>query len=350
MWQRARSVMSPFVSALVAKPGVQAVSILSSAADFTACKTRFDEHSDFDISLVLDIPMYSEEWRPRVVDTYRLLSDRIPSWVPNFMFHVPVSWGEMEVNVHQLIFDYENDPRTAWDGEKCDVYANKREIVFDRDGRFSELVSRKVQSGQEHLTNETARLSNRITWDIREMPLRQAKRHGAAAGHYVLNHAVEEVLDYAFAQSGKFISNKKWKFVDLAAILDQWSGNSKALLEAALRCDPTSAEDLERRIAALEELCNRMPGLATSGDEVVEKRRRFQSCIEVSPSTLADQICAEYEPGTKEMVRNVINYTLSANRAELDTAIGAVDSITQWTDAVTAIRRSGNKTETSNGN
>lgn len=73
-------------------------------------------------------------------DSYRLLANRIPKWVPNFLFCIPVPWGRMEVNVHQLIFQYEADPRTVWDGEQCDTYLNKREVIHDQDGLFAILI------------------------------------------------------------------------------------------------------------------------------------------------------------------------------------------------------------------
>lgn len=50
----ARRVMEPFLSALAAKPGVQAVYVLSSSARNEAQTTLFDEESDLDVSLVLD--------------------------------------------------------------------------------------------------------------------------------------------------------------------------------------------------------------------------------------------------------------------------------------------------------
>src|SRR2546430_5889564 len=114
----ARQVMEPFLSALAAKPGVQAVYVLSSSARNAAQPTLYDEESDFDVSLVLDVPMAVSEWRPQRCDSYRLLANRIPKWVPNFLFCIPVPWGRMEVNVHQLILQYEADPRTVWDGEQ----------------------------------------------------------------------------------------------------------------------------------------------------------------------------------------------------------------------------------------
>src|SRR2546430_1835415 len=174
--EHARAVMAPFVEALAERPGVQAVCVLSSSARCPGNPTHFDEGSDFDVAAVLDVPMAVSEWRPRKADTYRLLAARLPIWLPNFLFHVPVPWGRMEVNVHQLVFQYEHDPRTTWDGEKCDTYLNKRETVLDRDGLFRQLIEQKAQAAQTQLSQEHARLANRLTWDVRELPLRQARR------------------------------------------------------------------------------------------------------------------------------------------------------------------------------
>ena len=312
----ARGVMEPFLSALAAKPGVQAVYILSSSARNAAQPTLFDQESDFDVSLVLDVPMAVSEWRPQRCDSYRLLANRIPKWVPNFLFCVPVPWGRMEVNVHQLIFQYEADPRTVWDGEQCDTYLNKREVIHDQDGLFAILIERKVMAARTQLAIEHARLANRITWDVREMPLRQARRLGPPTGHYILNVAIEEVVDCIYMLHGQFVPNKKWKLAHLVKC-SLISLAQATLLNDALRCDPTSMADLVRRIDALETLCHSVEGLLGGGSVALENRRRFQSRIQFLDQTFADSVSKTVNGSVADTVRDIANYSLSESSVDL---------------------------------
>lgn len=205
----ARRVMKPFVERLAEEPEVQAVCILSSSADSQRNTTCFDHQSDFDVSVVVDVPMAVSEWRPHAWETYEILADRIPRWMPNFLFHVPVPWGAMEINVHQLVFQYERDPRTRWDGQKSDTYSRKCELVHDRQGQFERLIRDKACASRAALRFERERLTNRLTWDIPEMPRRQAERLGAAAGHHVLNVAIDELIDCLYVRQDEFVPNTK---------------------------------------------------------------------------------------------------------------------------------------------
>lgn len=216
---QARMIMSPIVESMARRSEVQAICILSSSAVNGHAQTPFDADSDFDLAIVLDIPLKPAYWHPQPSATYDLIADRIPDWVPPFLFHVEVPWGRMEVNVNQLIYQYESDPRTIWSGEKCEAYTRKAEMLVDHDDAFAEVVHQKARRAREALALERQRLANRITWDIREMPLRQARRCDPAVGHHVLNLAVEEVIDLLFVSRGRFIPNRKWKMQQLADVL-----------------------------------------------------------------------------------------------------------------------------------
>ena len=278
MLAQARAAMRPLLHSWMEQSEVLAIYVLSSSAVSPSNLTRFDEESDFDVSLVLDIPMRVTEWRPHPAETYALLADRIPAWVPPFLFHVQVPWGRMEVNVHQLIFQYESDPRTVWKGEKCEVYLAKSEQLMDRDGSFHRLIQDKVEAGRSRLALERDRLANRITWDVREMSRRQARRLGPAAGHYLFNMALDEVVDFVYVDAGIFVPNKKWKIGQLVP-RGLLTPEQETLLREAMRCDLTAA-DLERRIRALESLCASV-GIVTSGSVAEMIRRRFQQRLQL---------------------------------------------------------------------
>ncbi|WP_033257661.1 MULTISPECIES: hypothetical protein [Kitasatospora] len=283
----AREAMTPLLTEWIAKPEVQALYILSSSADCPSNPTCFDEESDFDVAVVLDIPLQAAEWRPHLADTCEVIADRIPDWVPRFLFHVPVPWGSMEVNVHQLIYQYECDPRTNWPGEKCDTYLHKAQVLHDRSGSFQQLIHHKAHAARTQLDLERERLANRITWDVREMSLRQARRLGPEAGHYLLNLAVDEVIDCIYAAAGQFIPNRKWKLSQLVS-RDFITADQSEILHEAIRCYPASQSDLERRVEALEKFCASVDGFVIGGPEAQQLRSHYQRRLQLRGSRCAD--------------------------------------------------------------
>ncbi|MGA5068074.1 hypothetical protein ACPB9E_30580 [Streptomyces exfoliatus] len=204
----------------------------------------------------------------------RLVRDRLPAWIPEFSFHLPVPWGRMEVNVHQLLFQYEADPRTTWNSDKCDAYGNKGEPLFDREEAFEALISHKSREQLQRLEGEAHRLHNRITWDVREIPLRMARRVGVPTGHFVLSGALDEVVDWMYARSGQLLPNMKWKLYSLGA-LGLISSEQESLLIEAQQCDPLSMVDLERRCEALGEFCQ-SAGMDLSPGAIAAARRAYQ--------------------------------------------------------------------------
>jgi hypothetical protein len=248
--------------------------VLSSSADTSENVTVFGEDSDFDLAVVLDVPLRSDEWRPKPEQTYALLTDRLPDWVPEFSFYLPVPWGSMEVNVHQLIYQYEADVRTVWNSDKCDAFSNKGEPLLDRAGRFGELIALKTREQQHLQQQESLRLLNRITWDAREIALKQARRVGPPSGHVVLSMALDEVIDWVHITNGRLVPNRKWKLYQLRA-LGMITEAQEQLVLRTLECDPTSMTDLERRIEDLGRLCGSL-GIALDSHNVQLVRKSYQ--------------------------------------------------------------------------
>ncbi|MCJ0868442.1 hypothetical protein [Streptomyces sp. AP-93] len=271
---QARAAAAGLLDTLQSMPEVQALYVLSSSAVAPNNVTRFSTDSDFDLAVVLDVPLKEDEWRPSPADTYALVRERLPAWVPEFSFYLPVPWGRMEVNVHQLLFQYEADPRTTWNSDKCDAYANKGEPLLDRENAFEALIFRKTKEQLWRLEGETRRLHNRITWDVREIPLRMARRVGTPTGHFVLSGALDEIVDWLYARSGRLLPNMKWKLHSLGA-LGLISTEQENLLIEAQQCDPLSMVDLERRCEALEAFC-RSAGMDLSTRAIETVRKAYQ--------------------------------------------------------------------------
>lgn len=271
---QARRSARNLIAAIGKNPEVQALYVLSSSADTSENVTVFGTDSDFDLAVIVDVPLRSDEWRPNPADTYALIADRIPSWVPEFSFYLPVPWGSMEVNVHQLIYQYEADIRTVWNSDKCDAYANKGEPLLDRAGRFAELIAMKTREQQHQLHLAELHILNRITWDARDIALKQARRVGPASGHVVLSMALDEVIDWIYVRHGRLIPNQKWKLYQLRA-LELVTEEQEQLVLQAMTCAPRSMEDLERRIDALAHLCDSL-GIRLDPHTVQRTRKSYQ--------------------------------------------------------------------------
>ncbi|MCE7080460.1 hypothetical protein [Streptomyces sp. ST2-7A] len=271
---QARHYVRGLIAAIGKNPEVQALYVLSSSANTSENVTVFGKDSDFDLAVIVDVPLRSDEWRPDPEDTYTLVADRIPDWVPEFSFYLPVAWGSMEVNVHQLIYQYEADVRTVWNSDKCDAYANKGEPLLDRAGRFGELIALKTREQQHRLGLEEPRLLNRITWDAREIAVKQAHRVGPPSGHVVLSMALEEVIDWVYITNGRLIPNRKWKLFQLRA-LGMVTEEQEQLLLQVMACAPHSMSDLERRIDVLARLCGSL-GIPLDSHSIRRTRKSYQ--------------------------------------------------------------------------
>ncbi|WP_181785319.1 hypothetical protein [Streptomyces phytophilus] len=271
---QARRCASNLIAELGKNPEVQALYVLSSSADTSENVTVFGEDSDFDLSVVLDVPLRSDEWRPKPEQTYDLLADRLPAWVPEFSFYLPVPWGRMEVNVHQLVYQYEADVRTVWNSDKCDAYSNKGEPLLDRAGRFGDLIALKTREQQHLQQQERLHLLNRITWDSREIALKQARRVGPSSGHVVLSMALDEVIDWIYITCGRLVPNRKWKLFQLRE-LGMITEAQEQLVLRVLTCDPHSMADLGRRIDDLEQLCASL-GIVLDQQNTQSVRKTYQ--------------------------------------------------------------------------
>jgi hypothetical protein len=312
----ALNVMTPFLQRLMAKRECIGVGLLSSTAEVPSRACQFSQQSDFDVSVLIDVPMKGEEWCPDAHETYELLQDRLPAWLPNFLFYVEVPWGQMEVNVHQLVYPYELDDRTVWDDDKSDAYAHKLQLIYDPAGHFRHLVDRKA-SARRGKDREIARLANRLTWDVSYGPLKQAARHGSLTGHYMLNVAIEELLDLLYVRDSLPVPNKKWKIAGLEAA-GIFGPDQLELLGQAIECCPGDPTDLLRRARALDLLARSIGALVDSDDWVLATRRKFQKYLEPRHLTMAERAALLASASeASERLRNAINFALPGNAEEL---------------------------------
>lgn len=319
---QARAALEPFLERLRSRREVEAIVILSSAAK-GGVRASFDRQSDIDMSVFVSVPHSPDEWRPTAKEFARALGDRIPGWLPNFSFTLPVPWGDVELNVHQLIYEYEADSRTVWKEAKREAYAYTREVVYDRSGRVANLIEARTRFDERERSARIPRLANRLEWDVRVHPERQATRGDVAGAHYMLNVACEELIEMIYVLSGRFVPHPKWRLQTIGR-LGLIPPGEQELLEQAIAADPSSREDLLRRIEALEQIwaaVRRRAGAAIADDPYRFYSANVSGEQQLRTTTIADEIA-----DTMPEARDLVNYLLPASRDDLASVLDAPDA------------------------
>ncbi|NUT48716.1 MAG: hypothetical protein HOV94_15625 [Saccharothrix sp.] len=261
---QARAAVAPLLEALVDKPEVEAVVLLSSICGDLGGR-RFDEWSDIDLAVYLDTPVPPELWRPDPRETADALASVLPDWLPDFSFWIRADYGPVEVNLHQSLMEYELDPRTAWPESRCEAYSGNPEIVHDRHGRLARLIEDQLRDGERRLRRRMAVLAARLQWDIEVLPERQLRRGRLLDAHAVLTAAVDELVELLYLAEGRYPPSRKWRMGELTAlrVIDD---EGRATLDEVIRCS-CSAEDARRRSRLLAGLYTRLrPALGIPAD------------------------------------------------------------------------------------
>jgi hypothetical protein len=313
---RARDAAEPFVARLASKPEVEGIVFLSSAAR-SGDRATFDLQSDLDMTVFVRIGMTSADWRSDVREVRRNLADRIPRWMPDFSFYIPVPTGPVEVNLHQRIFDYEADERTVWDEAMREAHAYTAEIVYDRHGEVARLIADKTARDQTADRDRIIRLASRLSWDIRILPQRQLERGDAAAAHLMLNQAVDEIIELLHVLGGRYLPHRKWRMYNLTAH-NLASEEEVRLLQQGLVCGELTGHAFHRRLDALEELYasirTRFP------DNIPEDVYEYYSAnISVNRQLLTDTVAtmAAERWGAIQGVRDLANYLVLDDPADM---------------------------------
>lgn len=310
-------MLDPFIERLRSKREVEGIVVLSSAAR-TGERHSFDRESDIDMAVFISVPLAPDEWRATSKEAATRLGDRIPAWLPNFSFVLPMPWGPVELNVHQQIYECEADPRTVWKESKREAYAYTREIVYDRRGRLAALIEERARYDEDEQRRRMARLANRLHWDLRRLPERQARRGDVVGAHHVVNVAFEEVVESVFLLVRRFLPHPKWRLQTIAR-LGLLENVAQDRLVAALRTEPTSSRDLHRRIGLLEEVWGRVRERA--GTLVPSDPYRYYSAHVSGEQQLRTITVADEVARPASAPHDLANYLVPGSRGELHGAL-----------------------------
>ena len=314
----AREVLGPLVVRLVRRPHVEGVALLSSMAT-TGQRVTFDELSDIDLTVWLRAGMEPHEWRPDPRVTRRLLADRLPTWLGNFSFHVPLRWGMVEVNLHQRVIEYDADPRTAWDDAMREAHAYTAQVVYDRHGDIGRLIKDKTRMGESERLDRLIRLASRLEWDIRLAPERMVHRGDIAAGHYILAAAIDEIIELLYVLAGRFVPHRKWRLAGLTRY-GLASAADVTLLDAAMRIAAFTEPEFYRRVEVLETLWKSLhPRLPAPMP--VDVYRFYSAHVsanrQLRPRTIADEVTDRYAEQFGPDVYHLTNYLMPGRFEEL---------------------------------
>ncbi|MEV6970532.1 DUF4037 domain-containing protein [Hamadaea sp. NPDC051192] len=314
-----RAVLDPFLRRLCDRPEVVGVVILSSLAHGGARDT-FDERSDIDLTIWIDTDVAREQWHPNPLAVRSAVASRLPRWLPNFSFHVPLPWGPVEVNAHQRLLRYDQDPRTVWSDGMREAHAYTAEVVHDPKGTIRRLIADRIVLTPSERDTRLLHLAARLHWDIERIPSTMGRRGDPAAGHLVLGATVDEMLEMIYLLAGRYPPARKWRLDGLRRhnVADS---AEETLLRDALRVADLGELELQRRIRALSDLWSRLAARLPSHLPVGEDAYQRYSAIgsgnrQLLSRTFADDLSAmPFE--LPDAAHDIANYLLVGSMAEL---------------------------------
>jgi hypothetical protein len=320
--EAARAAVWPFVERLQAKPEVEGVLIISSAA-VDGDRVTFDRDSDFDMTVFVTSGVTPDQvagLSPTEVRKRHLAA--LPDWLPDFSFYVPVPWGDMELNVHQRVLEKDASPDAIWDESMSEAHHLTVEVVYDRSGAIGELLAHHTRRTADQWRDQIIRLVVRLSWDLRRLPELQFKRGDPVAAHYMITTAVEELIELAHVLDHRFRPYRKWQFRSLRANKLATAQEIANLTDAVL-CRDFSRAEFDRRCAALDRawvsIRCRIPI-----DLPADPYRHYSAWVstnrQLKPITVASQLADML--GTEDrVVRDLVNYLLPAHTGELATML-----------------------------
>jgi hypothetical protein len=201
----ARQAVWPLIDALAGKPETEGVVALSGLAERPG-RHFLDVHSDIDIALFISIPAARTHRSAR--EFVRRHADALPRWLPAFSFFLPVADRLMEVNCRQLIVQIEERTDTVWSPAKQEAYGYSGEVLYDRTGRVMALLRNKCRPPS---TERLVWLACRLPWDGWLNVTAQIRRGLHLNARFLLNRAVDELLELLVLAEGRHPPADKWR-------------------------------------------------------------------------------------------------------------------------------------------
>ncbi len=216
-------------------PGVRGVVLTGSVATGDA-----REDSDIDITVFLnpfrkDIMPHEFIWDPKTREYFSI-------------------WDEHPgVQIDAKRLDLEKERRREWkEAEKSELAEGI--IIFDREGQIRELLNDKLVYPEKLRLDRLIENEIRIDYYLTEWRLMMwIERGGALQAHYLLNIAVDEILESLYAYNRIFMP---WEYRKLyrSYSLPWLPANYRERIEEGLLSRSLSEDDVKRRLEILKKL------------------------------------------------------------------------------------------------
>jgi hypothetical protein len=297
-----RELILPFIDRLSKKDGVLAILLLGGISNNNP-KNHTDEFSDIDISVFYD-------------------NKSNKNYAPNFEFHLYNNNKDYEVNVHQMIYQDEND--SIWDEGKKEAYS-KAEFIFEKDKSIRKMINQKIELSEETRKNKIALLMGQYIWYVEINPIRCIKRGLYINGVDLLNSSINLYIQTLYLLNYQYSLHCKWR-LDMAKDLKIVPKNYSIQIEKALITESISPNGIMKKreniinlFKPLIELVQNEYGMNIQElyDYACKKSYNDRQLFE---KTFADYLIEEYAEylsfDDKKYIRSFINYYLISTKDE----------------------------------
>lgn len=319
-----RAALDPYIARLAAKPETAGICVLGSFA-LSGMRPSADIFSDFDIALIIDIALDSHMLSLSPGMFRQAVQPLLPAWLPNFKFvhpdgdplHEPGA-PPLQINVHQLVLAYEEQPNLHWPADRREAFAHTCDIVHDPKGRIAALRAAKSKPPK-------AELARRLNDNIALIPVtvehsvEKCIRRGLFAdATLALCECIDYLLDLAYAVNDMDLPHRKWRI----ALLDcpgRLPHGFRSRVEELLASSDAGAGALSKKSEAFLQLFEELVAVARQEHEllhdpyrklITETRPGFQ----LRDHTFADGCYSEHEQYEKMKLQewNLINFEVSS--------------------------------------
>ena len=211
LFQVLRPVLVANIASFCGYPDLVGVVILGGAS---LRKQSLDQHSDLDASIFVSVPD-AAGISPLALRSYIDHSqDRLPQWLPDFsqIVQVPAHpLAQVEINIHQQIYEIEVRSDVQWDEAKKQSYAASGEIFYDPHGLVRRLIGEKIRWNDEDARRVLLRILGQAKWYGMINPRRQLDRGSVLSAMNLLADAADLLIHALFLVNREYRPHTKWR-------------------------------------------------------------------------------------------------------------------------------------------
>jgi hypothetical protein len=218
-----------------------------------------------DATVIISVPVPNSTKHRTVIEWLRENHTSLPPWLPPFTNTVECPHhpsGFIEVNLHQLVLELEENLNAEWEEAKREAYTHAEVLIDLTGGRIAELLAKKTRWTDNWARPRLYKALSQARWYGVVNPRRQLNRiANTAVAHDLLNTSLDYVVECVFLINRSYRSHKKWRLLDAFA-MHQIPTNFEERVRKALQVDINSVADVGRRASLIESLLAELDGMA----------------------------------------------------------------------------------------